>query len=408
MEWPEVQRRIRDGEDDSTELKRGVGDGKAVRSALAAFANTRGGVLILGVDDDRTVVGVQEDPEKVAERLTDLLQTGLNAPVQARLGRFEDPSGWVHWIEVPRQRGFEPLRARGRVWVRRGRSTVEPSASELQDLYNLFGYILTETRAIEAAGETDIDVEVFRRFLATFGLDVEEEPQPAVADDLLNRGVLAEVGGELHATLYGVLAFGRTPQAYPQTQSFWVEGVVYAGRDRADDVLAVGEGRGRLDEQVERAVSWLRILGRQERYEGLYRQDVPPVPEKAIREALVNAVAHRDYAILGSKVLLEVFADRIVVTSPGTLPNHMTLDSVRAGGQPRSRNELIANFLLARRLMESRGRGWPLMRRLMREHNGTEPELVEDRGGRFVRVTFLTRPNGRREKGYTESSTSPP
>ncbi len=54
--------------------------------------------------------------------------------------------------------------------------------------------------------------------------------------------------------------------------------------------------------------------------------------------------------------------------------------------------DLIANYFLARRLMESRGRGWPLMRRLMREHNGTEPELVEDRGGRFVRVTFLTRP----------------
>lgn len=394
MEWLEILDRIRNGEDAHTEFKQGLGNGRAVRRALGAFANTDGGLLILGVDDAGTIVGVRENPESVSERLTDYLQTGLNTPVQGRLDRFEDPLGWVHWIEVPRQRGFEPLRADGRVWVRRGRSTVEPSASELQDLYNLFGYILTETRAIEAAGETDIDIETFRGFLATLGLDVEQEPQPTATEDLRNRGVLADVGGELHATLYGVLAFGRTPQGYPQTRSFWVEGVVYAGDDRADDVIAVSEARGRLDEQVERAVSWLRILGRHERYDGLYRQDVPRVPERAMREALVNAVAHRDYGILGSRVLLEVFDSRIVVTSPGTLPNHMTPESVRAGGQPRSRNELIANFLMTRRLMESRGRGWPLMRRLMREHNGTEPELAEDRGGRFVRVSFSTRPAG--------------
>jgi len=137
------------------------------------------------------------------------LQTGANAPVQGRLGRFEDPAGWVHWIEVPRQRGFEPLRTDGRVWVRRERSTVEPSASELQDLYNLFGYILTEGRAIEAASESDIDVQVFRSYLAALGLEVEEEPQPSITQDLLNHEVVADIGGELHATLYGILAFGH-------------------------------------------------------------------------------------------------------------------------------------------------------------------------------------------------------
>jgi ATP-dependent DNA helicase RecG len=152
----------------------------------------------------------------------------------------------------------------------------------------------------------------------------------------------------------------------------------------------VSESSGRLDEQVERTLSWLRILGHQERYDGAYREDMPRVPERAIREALVNAVAHRDYAIFGSRVLVEIFDDRIDVTNPGTLPNHMTPESVRAGGHPRSRNELIANYFVVQKLMESRGRGWPIMRRLMREHNGTEPQLLEDRRSCFVRVTFLT------------------
>jgi len=390
MEWTEVLKRIQAGEGYHTEFKRGIGDGKALRRALAAFANTEGGLLVLGVEDTGTVLGVREDPEKVSERLTDFLQSGLNTPAQGRLGRFEAPQGWVHWIEVPRQRGFEPLRSGGQVWVRRGRASVEPSPSELQGLYNLFGYILTEERAIEAAGESDIDLEVFRSFLKTLGLEIEEEPQPSPTDDLHNRGVLTDLGEALRATLYGVLAFGRTPQAYPQTRSCWIQCVAYSGNDRAEEVLAVSESRGRIDEQVERTLSWLRILSHQERYQGAYREDLRRVPERAMREALVNAVAHRDYAIFGSRILLEIFADRIDVTSPGTLPNHMTPESVRAGGHPRSRNELIANFFVVRRLMESRGRGWPVMRRLMREHNGTQPLLMEDRDSCFVRVTFLT------------------
>ncbi|MFQ5666938.1 MAG: RNA-binding domain-containing protein [Candidatus Binatia bacterium] len=388
MEWPDILKRIKAGEDSHAEFKRGLGNLKDIGRAICAFANSEGGVIILGVDDSGAVVGVKEEAEKVQERLTTFLQSGCSAPVSARCGRHADPSGWVHWIEVPRQRGYEPLRYGGRVWVRRERSSVEPSPTELQELYNAFGYILTEARAIQAAGVADIDQAAFRAYLRALGLETTEEPQPTTEDDLRNRGALTEIDGALHPTLYGIMAFGKEPQRFPQTASFWVECAAYAGRDRASDVLLVGQGKGRLDEQVQRAAGWVRGLGRIETYSGLVRTDTPLVPEKALREAIVNAVAHRDYAITGSKVLLEVFSDRIDVTSPGLLPNHMTVESVLAGGHPRSRNELIANYLLVTGLMEQRGRGWPVMRRAMREFNGTEAELLQDAGGKFVRVTL--------------------
>ncbi|MFP3941438.1 MAG: ATP-binding protein, partial [Thermoanaerobaculia bacterium] len=211
---------------------------------------------------------------------------------------------------------------------------------------------------------------------------------PATEDDLRNRGVLAELGDALHPTLYGVMAFGKDPQAYPQTRTFWVECVAYDGTDRASEVLLTGEAMGRLDEQVRKAVAWVRGLGKFERYEDLKREDIPLVPPKALREAVVNAVVHRDYAITGSKVLLEVFSDRIDVTSPGLLPNHMTVESARSGGHPRSRNELMANYLLVMGLMEQRGRGWPVIRRAMKEFNATEAELIQDEGGKYVRATL--------------------
>lgn len=394
MEWLDVLKRIEVGEDRHTEFKRGLGDLSSVGKAMCAFANTDGGVVILGVDDAGTIVGVKEGDESVQERLTAFLQSGCSNPVSARCGRHESPDGRVHWIEVPRQRGFEPLRYDGRVWVRRERSSVEPSPSELQDLYNLFGYILTEERALEPGTAADIDLGAFRSYLQAQGLETEEEPQPTTDDDLRNRGVLTEVGGVLRPTLYGVLAFGREPQRFPQTANFWIECVAYAGTDRSAPVLLTGEGKGRLDEQVRRAVGWLRGLAGFEVYDGLVRRDRILVPEVALREALVNTVAHRDYAITGSKIFLEVFSDRLDMTSPGILPNHMTVESVRSGGHPRSRNELMANFLLVSGLMEQRGRGWPIMRRAMREFNGTDAEIVHDPRNRFVRVTFRLEAGG--------------
>ena len=388
MEWTDVLNRIALGEDERTEFKLHFKDRSAVGKAICAFANTKGGLIILGVGDSRQIVGVDEQDEKLQERLTSFLQSGCSAPVSARLGRHQDPNGWVHWLEIPFQRGYEPMRYDGRVWVRRGRSSVQPSPTELQELYNVFGYILTEERAIEAARSADIDVPTFRLYLRRLGIGTEEDPQPQSDDDLRNRKVIVDIGGQLRPTLYGVLAFGKEPQSYPQTQNFRIECAAYSGVSRASDPLIVASMIGRLDEQLERSLVWFRSLGRFEVYEEHLRTDRFLLPIKALREALTNAVAHRDYAITGSKVLLDVFRDRVEITSPGSLPNHMTTESVRAGGTARSRNEAIANVLLALRFMEQRARGWPLMRAAMREFNGTEPEIEEYADSRFVRVTF--------------------
>ncbi len=394
MEWQDVRRRIDEGEDRHTELKRGLGDLSAVGKAMCAFANTEGGLVILGVEDSRGITGVEEAAEKVQERLSSFLQTGCSAPVHARTGRFEDSAGWVHWIEVPRQRGFEPLRYDGRVWVRRGRSSVEPSAMELQELYNAFGYILTEERAVLDATPTHIDLEAFRSYLQRLGFDTTDDPQPDSVDDLRNRDVVVEIGGDLRASLYGVLAFGKDPQRYTRTRDFRIECVAYAGDDRASEVLQLADAAGRLDEQVERATGWFLGLGRYESYENLRRDDRYLLPRRAIREALANAVTHRDYAITGSRILFEVFARRVDVTSPGTLPNHMTVERVRAGANPRSRNESLAHFMAGMGFMERRGRGWLIMRKEMQAFNGTEPELLHDEPNQFVRVTFLLDPQG--------------
>ena len=389
MEWLDILRRIESGEGEQTEFKRGLGDLSSIGRTICAFANTRGGVIILGVSDSQQITGVKEDAESFQERLTSFLHTGCSSPVSARFGRYRSPSGRVHWIEVPHQRGLEPLRYDGRVWVRRERSSVEPSPIELQELYNAFGYILTEERTIQAALPSHIDVDAFRTYLRRMRLDIESEFQPRFEDDLRNRGVIEEIGGGLHPTLFGIMAFGKFPQDYSQTRSFIVQCVAYQGTDRASEVHQTADMSGRIDEQVRRAEHWIASKGRSETYSGLIRTDHPLLPPSVLREALVNAVVHRDYAITGSKILLEVFAEHVDITSPGGLPNHLRIESVRAGGHPRSRNELLANFMLVMGYMEQRGRGWPIMRNAMRTFNGTEPEIMQSDGD-YVRVRFHT------------------
>jgi predicted HTH transcriptional regulator len=269
---------------------------------------------------------------------------------------------------------------------------VEPSPAELQELFNLYGFILTEEQIVPGTTPDDLVDEVFDSYLRRLGLDADAEPRIDRINDLRNRGVVAFDDGTPRLTLYGLLCFGRDPQGFPATRSAWVQLVAYAGVDRASEVILSGEAKGRVDEQVERTLGWIKALGIREEYGPIERTDHFVVPLRALREAVVNAVVHRDYAVLGSKCLVEVFRDRIDVTSPGTLPNHISVESALAGGHPRTRNELIANYMTVRGLMEVRGRGLPIIAREMQEWNGTRPRLVSSSEGGFVRLTLWLPP----------------
>ena len=286
-----------------------------------------------------------------------------------------------------------PLRCGGHVRIRREGRSVGPSPTEFREPCDAFGYILTEESAIQDATPSHIEPDAFRSYLRRLGFDATAEPQPGSGDDLRNRAVVVECGDEVHATLYGVLAFGKDPQRYLETRNFRIECVVHRGDDRTADVLQVASAAGRVDEQVERAIGWFLGLGRFESYRGLIREDRHLLPRAAIREALVNAAVHRNYAITGSRILFEVFERRVDITSPGTLPGRMTVDKVRAGANPRSRNESLAHFMAAMGFMGHRGTGWLTMCREMRAFNGTEPELMQDEHRNFVRVTFRLSPH---------------
>lgn len=393
MKWQDVQDAIAHGEGTRVEFKAKLALDR-IKEAVCAFANSEGGVIILGVADDRQPIGLEGDPEHVQETLTNLLQSGLSAPAQGFIGYQQVEGKYIHWLEVPRQRGPMPLDVQGRIRVRRGRSNHAPGGAELQDLLNNFGFVLTEEQLVPGTTPDDIDQRTFFQWLRELGVDVTSAPQLAPLVDLRNRGVIASALDGDRATLYGLLCFGREPQRHRQMSCHLVHCSAFAGTSRGDEIFSAMEARGCVDQQVEAADRWYQSLGHRERIVGLRREEVGVLPVAAVREVLVNAVAHRDYSITGSKVLFDVFTDRIEVTSPGELPNHVRKEGVLGGGVTLSRNQLIANFLFTKHFMDRRGLGFPKIAHLLKQHNHPAPELEDDRVGRMVRVTLRLRNGG--------------
>ncbi len=191
---------------------------------------------------------------------------------------------------------------------------------------------------------------------------------------LRNLRLADNVDGEWRLTVAGLLIFGADPQRFmPQSR---LSAVAFAGFDEDADILDRREITGRLPQVITDARLFLERNIRQPARElGFQREDLPLYDRKALGEAVVNAVAHRDYSLSGSQIRLFVFADRVEVRSPGRLPNSITLDNIRLGVHA-ERNRRLATLLTQLGYMSAIGTGIPrLIIRLSRLLSGREPEF---------------------------------
>ncbi len=187
-------------------------------------------------------------------------------------------------------------------------------------------------------------------------------------------------------TVAGLLLFGRTPQhLLPQAQ-------VKVARFRGDDVTGlivdraeIGGAVGPLIEAVTQFVTRnMRVGGV---IEGLYRRDVPEYPIQAVREAVTNAIAHRDYSLTGQKVQVRMFDDRLEIESPGGLAGPVTLDTLET--RRYSRNPRLAQTMYTLRLVEEMGTGIRRIKRALAALGSGPPTFVSDRAAFLIRLPAL-------------------
>jgi ATP-dependent DNA helicase RecG len=242
-----------------------------------------------------------------------------------------------------------------------------------------------DKKPIINAPESELSLKDAELFFRTAGLKLKGKT--AVTEHLNKSSMLHYLPNKKLSvpTVAGLLLFGKHPESYlPQSK---IKADAFQGTERGN-TIDQKEIIGTIFDMVKEAEAFfLKNIKTAVRIEGFSRVQISEYPTEALREAVINALAHRDYAISGSTIMIQIFADRIVIASPGLLPQPLTLEMVRAFKyRPISRNPIIARALFDVKLMEERGGGFKRMHDMMVNY-GLKPPVFDYDSGYFT-VTF--------------------
>ncbi|HFC11478.1 MAG TPA: hypothetical protein ENJ56_01445 [Anaerolineae bacterium] len=324
----------------------------ALAETLVALANADGGLVVLGINPDGSRAS-----EIWEEEATDDLLLALelcHPPVQTHWQLLETRQGNLVSLRVPRSPDLHAL-ADGRVLVRHGAENRPISGLALIQLANTRTVGAFEGDDVAGATIADLETDIIDAYL-------EKRSQRGSAYVGSRKQLLFEIGAvtaEGKPTVMGMLLFGRRPQAFlPQSGVVFVKfasteprgGDGQAGYSRRVEII------GALPRVVEQA--WNTVMQEMQngaRINGLEREEMVEYPSFAVREAIVNAICHRDYRIQGRKVEIRMYRNRLEVISPGGLAGHMTLDNLVE--EHYSRNPRLVNGLFQWGYIEELGLG---------------------------------------------------
>ena len=368
---------------------------------LSAFANrTGGGVILFGLDESRNfeIVGVG-NAHRLQEEIGHLATADMEPALRPEFTVEEIEGKTVVAVEVnelpaeQRPCFYRPSGLQKGSYIRVGNTN-----RQMTD-YEIFGYVSARTQPtfdeepVRDATFADLDRMKLEDYLAQLK---RTRPQATylnqpVEQVLAQLRIIREVDGVLRPTLAGLLMFGKYPQ------EFEIQMVItflqYYGTTetettpRGERFLDNRKFEGTIPEIVASAVNQaLANIRKSSLIEGVFRQDIPEYPEHAIREAIVNAIAHRDYShfVRGSYIQIRLFADRLEVQSPGGLYGNVTETTLE--DEQSTRNRTLMRLMEDLHLVENRGSGVRSMLAAMRQAN-LEPPRFQDRRSSFW-VTF--------------------
>lgn len=345
--------RIRLGEDSLLELKRVAFRGTkllepapdSLAQELAAFANSKtGGTILLGVDDrTREITGIPSaDLDRVEETIRNICQDVIDPPLVPIIEKIELPDSLGQsqaLLKISVSRSLFVHRAPGGHFLRIGSSKRTLSQAELERLIQQRSQsrlILFDEQPVPASSPEDLAPALAARFLKDTALDE--------ISTLKNLGILGEdANGDLRVTVAGCLVASARPDLLLHSGAR-IEAVAYAGtKQDSNQQVDARTITGPADTQILDAFHFCLRNMATSAIKSPARIDTPQFSQRALFEAIVNAVAHRDYSIAGSKIRLFIFADRLELYSPGGLPNTLTLQSMAL--RQFTRNETLVGLL---------------------------------------------------------------
>ncbi len=387
----DIRRQLRLGEDSRWEFKRIEFSGNrptrphkdSLADELGAFANADGGIMLCGVEDDGTISGMSREQMAVLDQvLVEVTTNALEPPVRIDIQHRELDGREFLLVTVPRG---ESLHERaGKAFIRVGATKRRLGRDESLRLAQNRAqncYLWFDKQIVPDTGFATLNERLWEPLLSVTGAG---DPRRG----LLNLRLLArDEAGVDRATVAGILLCTPSPQDWvPQAT---ILATCYRGLDRASGQLDAQEITGPLSAQIADAVRFVVRNMRVAARKSPEREDVSQYSKTAVFEAVVNAVAHRDYSISSRRIRLSMFRDRLEIDSPGQLPNGMTIEAMEASQA--TRNEVIASVFgripvadmagsgHRRYLMERRGDGVSIIRTQTEAVTGVPPnyEMVD-------------------------------
>lgn len=380
---------------------------RSARAAVSAFANTAGGVLLLGVDESSgfSTVGVQ-DAGKLASDLSSMLADEFEPPIRALISQLEFENKVIVVAEIPavsyeqRPCFYKGAGMSTGSWTRTGASNRKLTPYEVQIMLASRGQPRDDERPVPGTSIADLDQAALENFIRRLRATRPVAFGGLSDDEILHRSGVIVPGSEGQAvlSLAGVLALGRYPQQwFPQLNLTFVhvpdETATTNRGVRFLDNVAID---GPIPVIVRDALGAItRNLTRRSIISGAGRSDVLEYPELVIREAVVNALVHRDLSpsAEGTQVQVELYPNRLVVRNPGGLHGPVTVDQLFDEGISSSRNARLLRLLEDvpisgedRTVVENRGSGVREMARALRAAGMSLP-VFDNQISRFT-ATF--------------------
>ncbi|MGH3768880.1 MAG: RNA-binding domain-containing protein [Pseudonocardiaceae bacterium] len=356
----ELRDRILRWEDPHTDFKESADSNSELAKDLVCFANSDGGQLVIGVAKDRSVVGVP-DTDRLLLRVDDVAFQNCSPPltVVPEVLKLDDKDVVVLNIAKGDQRPYSTRE--GRYYIRSGARCRRASREELLSLFQAAHSLFYDEQPLPRLGLADLDLDAVSRHL-------EDTNQMDLDDDLVRLLRAWRMYDGSHPTIGGLVVFGRHPQT--ELQSSRVVVGALAGDDIGDDFVDRKDLSGSLFGVLGQIETFLQLYLRTgHEIVGFEKEKREEIPMAALREAVVNALVHRDYTIAGPTRVF-VLSDRVEVRSPGRPPNSVDAEAMRAGVHV-TRNPHIYSRVVAAEFATRAGTGIRRIARLLRQANGT-------------------------------------
>lgn len=350
-----IEELIAQGENAAIEFKAADVHPDSLAKEIVAFANTAGGTILIGVNDQGGVSGLHESTDYIAW-VANIARNNVIPAIDCSVyyDTLTNNETRMCVVDVPKGKDKPYQTNKTQYLVRVGSTNRVASAQELMRLFQQSGAFHYDATPVSGSNINELNKNLIDKYLRQYDISLADEPSEAVL--LHNMDIM--VDNEL--TVAGLLLFGINPQRRLHNAS--ISYAHFVGEKVSDELIDKQVIEGTLPDQIEKTLAIVKHNTKQpSKINGAKTESTAAFySDKVLRELIVNAVTHRNYSIVGSRIRIMHFDNRLEFISPGRLPNTISVEKLRYGVSYAS-NPVILKFLENMRYIDKLGRGLPMV-----------------------------------------------